>query len=76
MDIDTKCVDNNTVICTSVQTIQLRSQNSLAVVESKIELDSHPDTCFADDYCLVVHYHNKPVMSLDMLPKKDQSMPA
>ena len=36
---------DDAAICTSVQPMQLSAQKSLAVVETKIELDSYADTC-------------------------------
>ena len=44
-----------------MQTVHLSAQNSLAVVEMKIELDSHADTCVTGDHCLVVNNYNRPV---------------
>ena len=56
-----KCVDDYTVSCANVSTVHLSAQKSLAVVKSKIELDSHADTCVLNDQCLIVHNHNTPV---------------
>ena len=61
-EINTSCVDDyESVICPGVQTDQLSAQNSLAVVETIIELDSYADTCVVGDQCLVAHDHNRPV---------------
>ena len=62
-------VDNYTAICTSVQTVQLCAQNSLTILETKVELDSYADTCVVGDYCLVVHNHNKPMNVFGYDPK-------
>ena len=37
--------------------------------QSKIELDSHSDTCVVGDQCLVVHDHNRPVNVYGRDPK-------
>ena len=34
---------------------------SVASSKSKVELDSHEDTCVVGNNCLVIHYHNRPV---------------
>ena len=60
-DVIMSCVDNSTVICTSEQIVLLCAQNSHAVVQAKIELDSYADTCVIGDHCLSVHDHNRPV---------------
>ena len=60
-DVITSHVDDNTVVCTSVQTVKLCAQDSLTVVKAKITLDSHADTCIVGDHCLEVHDHNRPV---------------
>ena len=65
------CVDNDAVICASVQTVQLCAQNSLAVVKTKVELDSHADTCILCDHCLVVHDHTRPVNVFGYDPKAE-----
>ena len=44
-----------------MQTVQLSAQNSIAVVETKIEVDTHEDTCVVGDQCLAVYDHNRPV---------------
>ena len=41
--------------------VNLSSQNSIAEVKTKIELDSNADTCFVNDHCLIIHDHNRPV---------------
>ena len=69
MEINTSCFNDEAVICTSVQTVQLCVQNSLAVVKTKMELDSHADTCVVGDHCLVVHDHNIPVNVFEYNPK-------
>ena len=55
------CVEDKAVICASVQTNHLSAQNNVAVVETKIELDSNADKCNVYDHCLVVHDCNRPV---------------
>ena len=44
-----------------MQTVLLRDHNILAVVNTKIDLDSLEDICVISDHCLVVHDHNRPV---------------
>ena len=34
---------------------------SVASNESKVDLDSHADTCLVGDNCLVIHNHNRPL---------------
>ena len=61
-EINTSCVNvNEGVTCTSVQTVHLSAYKSLLVVETKIELDLHADTCVVGDHYLIVHDHNRPV---------------
>ena len=61
-EINTSCVDDGKcVICTSVQTVHISDHSSLPVVKTKLELDSHADTCVVGDHCLIVHDHNRPV---------------
>ena len=55
------CVDDEPVICSSLQTVQLCAQNSLAVVKPKKELDSNADTSVLGNHWLVVHDHNRQV---------------
>ena len=55
------CVENDSVIYAGVQTVQLCAQNSLTVIKTKIELDSHADTCVVGDHFIVVHDHKRPV---------------
>ena len=68
-NVITSSVEDNAIICTSVQTVQLCAQNSLAIVETIIELDSHADTCVVGDHFLVVHDHNRPVNVFGFYPK-------
>ena len=65
-------VDDAAAICTCVQTVQLSAQNSLVVVKTKIELDSHADTCVVGDDCLVVHEQNRPLNTFEYDPKGNQ----
>ena len=51
--------------------VYLSVHNSLAVVKTNIELDSHADTCVADDDCLVVHDDNSPVNVFGYDPKAE-----
>ena len=44
-----------------MQTVCESAQNIFAVVETKIELDSHVDTCVTCDFCIIVHDYNRPV---------------
>ena len=57
------CVEDDyeCAICTSVQIVHLSTHTSLAVVETKIELNSHADTCVVGDHCLILHDHNRPL---------------
>ena len=59
--IITITVDDDAAICSSVQIVQLSAQNSLTVVKTEIELESHADTCVVGDHCLVIHDHNRPM---------------
>ena len=63
------CVDDEGVICISVQTVHFSAPNSLPVVETKIKLDSHADICVVGDHCLVVGDHNRPVNVFRYNPK-------
>ena len=54
-------VDKITVSCTSVQTVQLSAQKRIGVVKTKVELNSHSNTCVVGDQCLGIHVHNRPV---------------
>ena len=56
-----RCVDDYTVSCTIVQTVPKSAQKNLSAVETKIELDSHADTCVVGEQCLVIHDDNGPV---------------
>ena len=64
-------VDMYTISCTSVQTVQLCAQKSLAVVKTKIELNLHKDTFVIGDQCLVpvIHDHIRPVNVFGYNPK-------
>ena len=55
--------------CTSVWKDHFSAHNSLAVVETKIELDSHADTYVVHDHCLLVHDHNRPLKAFGYNPK-------
>ena len=44
-----------------MQTVHLSVHTNIAVVKTKIELDSNADTCAVGDHCLIVHDHNRPV---------------
>ena len=61
--ISHSCADSESesVICTSVWTVHLSAHTSIAVVETKIELDTHAGTCVVGEHCLIVHDHNRPV---------------
>ena len=52
-----------------MQTVHLSAYTSLAVVETKIKLDSHADTCVVGDYCLIVHDNNRPMNVYGYDPK-------
>ena len=54
-------LDEAAAIHANVQTVQLSYHNSLAVVKTKIELDSDADKCVVGDHFLVVHGHNRAV---------------
>ena len=43
-----------------MKSVNLSAQKSTTVVETKIELDSHEDTCVLDDQFLIIHDHNRP----------------
>ena len=43
---------------------------NIAVVKTKIELDSNTDTCVLGHLCLVTHDHNKPVNDFGYDPKQ------
>ena len=62
-------VDNYTVFCASVQTVQLSGQKSLTAVKTKKESDSHADVCVVGDHCLVEHDHNRTVNVFGYDPK-------
>ena len=57
------------MICASVQTVPLSVHNSLAVIKTKIELDSHADTCVVHNQCLIVHDHDRPENVFGYNPK-------
>ena len=62
METNTSCVDNyESTICASVITVHLSAHTRLAIAKTKIDLDSHADTCVVGDHCLNVHDHNRPV---------------
>ena len=50
-DVITSCVDGDTVICNSVQTVHISAHKSLAVIKTNVDLDSHADTCVVGDHC-------------------------
>ena len=60
------CIDNESTISSSVQTVHLNAHNSLAVVKTKVKLDSHADTCVVSDHA---HDHNRPVTFVGYDPK-------
>ena len=60
-----------TVSCASYQTVKLSTQNSVTVVKTQIELDSHADKCFVGDHCLIVHDHNRPMNIYGYDPKME-----
>ena len=62
-DIYTSCVDKDVerAIYASVQIVHLSAHRSIAVVKTKIELDSHANTCVVGDHCLIVNDHIRPV---------------
>ena len=47
----------------------MNAHTSIAVVETKIQLDSHADTCVVGDHCLIVHDLNRPVNVYGYNPK-------
>ena len=53
-------LESDSVICTSLQTLHLSVHTSIALVETKIELDSIQIYVVSDN-CLIVHDHNRPV---------------
>ena len=56
-------------MCANVLTVPLSTCTSLTVVETKIELDSHADTCVVGDHHLIVHDCNRPVNVYGYDPK-------
>ena len=52
-----------------MQAVQLFAENSLALDETRIELDSHVDKSVVGNHCLVIHDHNRPVNVLGYNPK-------
>ena len=52
-----------------MQTVHLNAHNSIAVVETKIELDSHAETCVLGHHCLIIHDHNRAVNVYGYDPK-------
>ena len=60
-DIKTRCVYKVAVSCTSGQQEQLSTQKGITVIVTKIELDSHADTCVKGVQYSVMHDHNIPV---------------
>ena len=59
------------MICASVQTVHVSAHISVAVVKTKIKLDSHADTCVVGDHYLIVYDHNRPVNIYRYDPKAD-----
>ena len=55
--------------CVRVKTNHLNAHSSLTLVVTKIELDSHADTYFVGDHCLIVHDHNRLVNIYGYNPK-------
>ena len=51
--------------------MQLSARNSLAIVETKIELNSHTAKCVVGDQCLVMHDHSRPVNVYGYDPKAE-----
>ena len=70
-DVSHSCADseNESVICTSVQAVHLIAHTSLAVVKTKIKLDSHADTCVICNHCLIVHDLSRPINVYGYGPK-------
>ena len=62
-------VDEYSASCASVWTVQSSAQKSLAVVKTKIVLDSHADVCVIGNQWLVLHDHNRPVNVYGYDPK-------
>ena len=60
-------VDEATASCASVKTVQLSAQKSLAVVKTKMELNSH-----ADKYVVVITTDQRG--SFDSIPMQGLSM--
>ena len=52
-----------------MQIVHLSAKTSIAVVKTKIEFDSHADTCVVGDHCLIVHDHNRSVNLYGYNPK-------
>ena len=50
-DTITRCVGMDAVHYASLQSVQLSAQKSIKVIETKIQLDSHADTCVVGDQC-------------------------
>ena len=58
------CVDEVTVSCAIVWTVQLIAKKSITAVKTKMELDSHVDTCVVYDQCFIIHDYNRKVKVL------------
>ena len=54
--------------------MQLGAQKIFLVVNTKIEMDWHTDTCLVGDQCLVINHNNRPENVFGFDPKQDQSM--
>ena len=52
-----------------MKTVHSSAHNRFLVIKTKIELDSHADTCVVGDHCLVVHDHHRPVNVFGYNPK-------
>ena len=44
-----------------MKSVQLCALTSIAVVETKIELDLDGDTCVVGDHCVIGHDHSRPL---------------
>ena len=61
--------EKDTVSCANVLTMQSIAQKSFLVINTKIQLHSHADTCVIDDQCLIKHNLNRLVNVCEYNPK-------
>ena len=52
-----------------MENVQLSDQRSFIVIQTKMKLDLHADTCVVCDQCLAIHDHNRTVSVSEYNPK-------